>query len=261
MLFEPLFISSMSIALVFLVIVTVICSTNRLSQDLFYADRCIRRLLVHKLQLNTISTVDDFWHYLDRFNNELYSTAVRCLEFISVPFVYTENVVQSKASKNPSRAQFKEQILLSDENFILGTPRLRQLRVADTSCQLIEDLSVQPVNCYTPYERSKEHRDRFTSITGQHYEYTSPKETAAFPLSNVHGPYDTGGFIHRFGATKDLNHQGIRNLRRQQWLNESVRAVFLELIYFNPNTELLTSINILFEFLTTGKTPSALTDD
>jgi len=54
------------------VIVTVICTINHISQDLFYADKCIRRLLVNKLELNTVKTIDEFWNYLNRFNHELY---------------------------------------------------------------------------------------------------------------------------------------------------------------------------------------------
>ncbi|CAF2143845.1 unnamed protein product, partial [Rotaria magnacalcarata] len=32
-------------------------------------------------------------------------------------------------------------MLLSNENFILGVPRLRQIRIDDTYCEIIKDLS------------------------------------------------------------------------------------------------------------------------
>jgi hypothetical protein len=164
-----------------------------------------------------------------------------------------DNVAQWKESTNNSTEQFNHQILLSDENFILGTPRLRQIRVDDTHCQIIKDLSVRSINCYAHYHKSKEYRDKFTSVTGYQYRYTLPQTTAALQLSNIHGPYDTGGFIYNFDLIKDVNDVAIIDLKRGAWLDLSTRAVFIEFIYFNPNTELLTSINILFEFLTTGK--------
>ncbi|UJR25136.1 hypothetical protein I4U23_006495 [Adineta vaga] len=221
--------------LILLIIVTIICTVNRVSQDLFYADRCIRRLLINKLELYTVKTIDQFWTYLDQFNDELYN-----------------NARQLKSITNNKNKIFTHQILLSDENFILGSPRLRQIRVDNSQCQIIKDLSKQPVNCYVPYDKSKEYRSQFISITGQKYNYISPKATAAFELTNKYGPYDTGGFMYYFDSEKDMNHQGILNLKQNEWLNISTRAVFIEFMYFNPNTELLTSINIMFEFLTTG---------
>lgn len=167
--------------------------------------------------------------------------------------VCIDNVVQLKETTNISIEQFTHQILLSDENFILGIPRLRQIRIDDTHCHIIKDLSVRSINCYAYYHKSKEYRDKFTSVTGYKYHYTSSETTAALHLSNIHGPYDTGGFIYDFHPTKYLNDEGINDLKRGAWLDLSTRAVVIELIYFNPNTELLTSVNILFEFLTTGK--------
>ncbi|CAF4237408.1 unnamed protein product [Rotaria sp. Silwood2] len=215
--------------------VTIISILSHMSQDAFNADRCIRRLLVNKLELDTVTKTHDFWQYLDRFNEELYS-----------------NIVEWKESTNNSKEQFNHQILLSNENFVLGIPRLRQIRVDDTHCQIIKDLSVRPIRCYAPYHKSKEYRDKFITVTGFQYEYTSPKITAALELLNAYGPYDTGGFIYHFRPTKDLNDKAIINLKKSAWLDLSTRAIFIELIYFNPNIELLTSINILFEFLTTG---------
>lgn len=59
-------------SLVFVLTVTMICTINRTSQDVFNADRCIRRLLVNQLALDSVKTIDQFWSYLQRFNQELY---------------------------------------------------------------------------------------------------------------------------------------------------------------------------------------------
>ena len=40
---------------------------------MFNADICIRRLLVNKLELSSVKTVEQFWTYVERFNEELYS--------------------------------------------------------------------------------------------------------------------------------------------------------------------------------------------
>jgi hypothetical protein len=144
-------------------------------------------------------------------------------------------------------------VILSDENFILGVPRLRQIRVHDHHCQLMSELSVRPLHCHAPYRKAIEYRDTFTTLTDHQYNYTSSKETAAFDLTNVHGPYETGGFIHHFLSTKEVNAQALEDLKNTSWLDLGTRAIVIEFIYFNPNNELITSINILFEFLTTGK--------
>ena len=97
------------------------------------------------------------------------------------------NVVQWKESTNNSKDQYNQQILLLDENFILGVPRLRQLRVDDSHCRVIKDLSVRPVNCYVPYHKPSEYRKKFTTVTGYQYDYTPSTTTAALQLSNIYG--------------------------------------------------------------------------
>ncbi|CAF3558288.1 unnamed protein product [Rotaria socialis] len=220
---------------VYFLLVTTICIINHLSQDTFNADRCIRRLLINKLELDAVTKPHEFWEYLYRFNEELYS-----------------NVAQWKVSANNSKQDYNYQMLLSNENFILGVPRLRQIRIDDTHCEIIKDLSVRPIQCYAIYHKSKEYRGKLTTMTGTQYEYTSSKTTDALKLSNAYGPYDTGGYIYHFHSKKDLNDKAIDNLKTATWLDLNTRAIFIEFIYFNPNTELLTTINILFEFLTTG---------
>ena len=154
---------------------------------------------------------------------------------------------------NDTQGSSSPQIVLSNENFIFGTPRLRQLRVNNSYCQLIEDLSKQPIRCHAPYHKSKEYRTDFKAANGLEYLYTSPNTISAFQLRNKYGPYDVGGFIYQFQQTKVMNFINMHILSKGGWISVDTRAVLLEFIYFNPNTELFTSINILFEFLTTGK--------
>ena len=59
--------------------------------------------------------------------------------------------------------------------------------------------------------------------------------------------------MYSFRPTESLNAAGLLDLKTDAWLDLSTRAIVIELLYFNPNDELLTSISILFEFLTTGK--------
>ncbi|CAF0892968.1 unnamed protein product [Adineta ricciae] len=236
--------------LILLIIATTICTTYHLSQDLFYADRCIRRLLINKLQLYNVKTVDELWHYLLRLNDEIYSTNIRQLSSLNV--IFTSPSLDTILIVKDTQESSSSQILLSNENFIFGTPRLRQLRVNNSYCQLIRDLSKQAVHCHAPYHKSKEYRADFKAINGLKYLYTSSNIISAFQLRNKYGPYDAGGFIYQFQQTKVMNFINMHILKKGGWLNVDTRAVLLEFIYFNPNTELFTSINILFEFLTTG---------
>lgn len=237
-----------------MLLVTSICIINHISQNAFNAHRCAQRLLVDKLQLDTVTKPHEFWEYLERFNEEVYSEYYLLFTYIFLKLtIYIENIGVWKTLRNDSKDEFNYQLLLSNENFILGFPRLRQIRIDNSHCQIIQSLSMRPVCCYAPYHKSKEYRAKFITVTGAQYEYTLPKITDALKLSNAYGPYDTGGFMYYFRPTKDSNDKGIQNLKKNAWLDISTRAIFIELILFNPNTELLTSINILFEFLTTGK--------
>lgn len=166
---------------------------------------------------------------------------------------YLGNVVAWKEASNTSNTEENHQILLLDENFILGRPRLRQLRVNYTHCRVRDELTNESIKCYPSYHKSQEHQNDILSPSARRYPYTSGKATAALDLSNIDGPYGTGGFIYYFHPTESLNAAGLLDLKTNTWLDLSTRAIVIELLYFNPNDELLTSVSILFEFLTTGK--------
>lgn len=180
-----------------------------------------------------------------------YAIYIRDYQFDLVS--YSGHVVPWSRSTRNANDPKEYQILLLNENVIIGAPRLRQLRVDHTHCSTLHQLHLDSTHCYAFYEKSREYRDPIVSTNGHQYDYTPPEETAALELSNIFGPYDTGGFIYHFSPLKNLNDEKLIELKNDLWLNISTRAIFLEFIYYNPNTDLLTSINILFEFLTTGK--------
>ena len=62
----------------------MICWIHRSSEDIFNADRSIRRLLIKALNLSAVHTVDDFWAFLDRFSRELYR---KCMSIVLLIFI------------------------------------------------------------------------------------------------------------------------------------------------------------------------------
>ena len=61
---------------------TVVCTLNPISQDIFNADKCVRRLFVDKLKLHAVKTTEGFWEYLNRFNEELYGIHFSFLTYL-----------------------------------------------------------------------------------------------------------------------------------------------------------------------------------
>ncbi|XP_066268498.1 polycystin-1-like protein 2 [Branchiostoma lanceolatum] len=80
------------------------------------------------------------------------------------------------------------------------------------------------------------------------WKYTYGSLTDGFPYFGKQGSYLGGGYIAWLGATEE----SMSFLQRHRWLDEKTRAVFIELILYNPHVNLFSVVSLVVEFTNLG---------
>ncbi|XP_066269207.1 polycystin-2-like [Branchiostoma lanceolatum] len=77
--------------------------------------------------------------------------------------------------------------------------------------------------------------------------YTSVSLTDDVPYFGTHGSYIGGGYVTWLGTTNDSS-----TLQEHGWLDENTRALFIELILYNPHVNLFSVVSLAVEFTNLG---------
>ncbi|XP_066302434.1 polycystin-1-like protein 2 [Branchiostoma lanceolatum] len=74
----------------------------------------------------------------------------------------------------------------------------------------------------------------------------------SFPYFGQHGTYLTGGYSTPLGKTRTTGLRLATFLKEHNWLDERTRAVFVEVILYNPHANLFSVVTLVVEFTNLG---------
>ncbi|CAH1238126.1 PKD1L3 [Branchiostoma lanceolatum] len=74
----------------------------------------------------------------------------------------------------------------------------------------------------------------------------------SFPYFGQHGTYLTGGYSTPLGKTRTAGLRLATFLKEHNWLDERTRAVFVEIILYNPHANLFSVVTLVVEFTNLG---------
>ena len=151
-------------------------------------------------------------------------------------------------------------------NRLVGSIRLRQLRVGSTSCTLPGSVrSKSPpfvAGCWAPYRAHRRDEAPFgpgAAVPG--FSFASAAEL--FPdrqplVTGRSASYDASGYVRDVGPTdniltRDTWEAAIAELRRFGWVDRSTRALIVSMLAYNRNYELMISANFIFELTAGGQ--------
>nr|AKN21725.1 PKD1L-2 [Schmidtea mediterranea] len=77
--------------------------------------------------------------------------------------------------------------------------------------------------------------------------YQNNTISGGYPFEGTFGIYGGGGYIASLGMKQEQAAYIIRNLQANNWLDKLTRAIFFEGTVYNGNTNLFTTIQVLFE--------------
>ncbi|CAF5017337.1 unnamed protein product, partial [Rotaria sp. Silwood1] len=74
------------------------------------------------------------------------------------------------------------------------------------------------------------------------WNYTSAKQTRTSAHAGVVSEYGGGGFVQLFTRNANTTIEILRELQRNSWINRGTRAIFFDVIVYNPNINLFCHI-------------------
>lgn len=137
------------------------------------------------------------------------------------------------------------------QNILVGTLRLRQVRVRAGTCRIESEFKTVFPECYARYSGSRIEKESFT-VKGRRYfsakELKTQTQLAGLQL------YEGGGFIEDFSLSDDLDvHLAhLAELRADGWLDLQTRVVWVDFTTYNANLNLAHVAQMSFEFMPSG---------
>ncbi|NXF72193.1 PKD1 protein, partial [Sclerurus mexicanus] len=147
----------------------------------------------------------------------------------------------------------------------LGTARLRQLRLQEAECyaqDVLPGVGRAQRSCTDQHSFA-------TADYGTGWERVAGNVTAAW----AHSPpdlagiwywgyisfYDSSGYVQELGPSLEASRAQLDFLQQHTWIDNMSRAVFVELLQYNPSVDLHVAITLRLEFLGSGQAIAALT--
>uniref|UniRef100_A0A915IHF6 Polycystic kidney disease 2-like 1 protein n=1 Tax=Romanomermis culicivorax TaxID=13658 RepID=A0A915IHF6_ROMCU len=135
-------------------------------------------------------------------------------------------------------------------NKLLGKPRLRMLRVKNSSCDVADAFTREIKECYGSYAPDIEDQSTF-GPNGSFVYYTESQLNGTTFWGQL-AAYSGGGYIQELAMTKGESLSITNNLIQNLWIGRGTRAVFLDFTVYNANINLFSVIKLLLEIPPTG---------
>ena len=142
---------------------------------------------------------------------------------------------------------------------------MKQKRIQRNLCQTPKLFEKYFNNCYVDYSDSNEEKRSFSLRwinQTNHLSNTNSSIDRAFLyekepdgeriVMGKHGIYSKSGFIYEYRGRIDELRKNLIKLNQLNWIDQQTRVVMIEMTLYNPNVQLLTSVILLSEFLSTG---------
>ncbi|NWU09198.1 PKD1 protein, partial [Cephalopterus ornatus] len=147
----------------------------------------------------------------------------------------------------------------------LGTARLRQLRLQEAECHAQDILP----GVGRAWRSCTDQHSFATADYGTGWERAAGNVTAAW----AHSPpelagiwywgyisfYDSSGYVQELGPSLEESRAQLDFLQQHTWIDNMSRAVFVELLQYNPSVDLHVAITLRLEFPGSGQAIAALT--
>ncbi|XP_068684192.1 polycystin-1-like protein 2 [Montipora foliosa] len=202
-----------------------------------------------------VDSKEAFWAWINKvFIPGIYGTTW----YNDQPFMAPEGYIESR------------------EAFLVGMPRLKQVRVKEEyPCQVAgvnSEIDRFFKRCIPPYSSQEEDKTRFYfpgwiavnnfSNYNSEYEllrlcpkpwrYNTSRELNTLPFNGRHTFYDGGGYVADLGYNLRKAVRVVQNLESNDWIDQRTAVVFVEFTVFEPSTSLFSMAKFLYEVIPTG---------
>ncbi|GCB66710.1 hypothetical protein scyTo_0007925 [Scyliorhinus torazame] len=146
---------------------------------------------------------------------------------------------------------------------LLGSPRIRQVRVKPAPCPVPTRLVDSIKECRVPYSYSDEDMSVFGTkwnFTGNTefpwltsiWHYQNESQLNGYPIWGKLAVYRGGGFVAEIGTERKAAARMIKYLRDSSWVDMYTRAIFVEFTIYNANVNLFCVVTLMLEMKAIG---------
>ncbi|KAI0984387.1 hypothetical protein GJ496_002919 [Pomphorhynchus laevis] len=221
----------LSLHIVTLVNVIAITLLNNPTSNYYMGKNVYRRICS---RISSIQTVEDFWFFMETYINR-------------------EIVAGKSFATNVSNAA-EQWGNIGYDSIIVGTSRLRQLRILPTPCIYRHFQSA----CYPEYQRARE--DDKIVFFSPHWLWITVKDTitsSAHTTGQTGNVYSGSGSVVNLNTSRNYNIRIVNRLKQSLWIDRATRAVFFEFTLYNYNLNAFVNSVLLFEFFAAGGTSAS----
>lgn len=148
-------------------------------------------------------------------------------EFMKTEFLDSLHIFLFKWEKKSVPVDFSA----NNNNFVLGPPRIRQIRIKPTQCRGNTFYTKHFPECYGSYSHKDEvKRDIFKGV-----KYYTPEEAGSYTNIPLIFNYHAGGYIVNLDFDKEKSEEIIEKLEKSDWIDRGTRMVVVEMGFFNGN--------------------------
>ncbi|XP_068117923.1 polycystin-1-like protein 2 [Hyperolius riggenbachi] len=141
---------------------------------------------------------------------------------------------------------------------LVGSARLRQLRVRKDSCPIASILRDTINDCRSPYtldsEDMEDYGERWNSSASANdteadfaWRYKSQSKLRSHPTWGRLATYRGGGYVVDLGNSRASAHRILQYLFNNVWLDTHTRALFIEFTIYNANVNLFCIVRLMLE--------------
>ncbi|TNN12884.1 Polycystic kidney disease 2-like 1 protein isoform 2 [Schistosoma japonicum] len=160
---------------------------------------------------------------------------------------------------NRLNVSFNEKEFIGHDNKLLGTARLRQLKVDPLKCNTPKYMGSIVEKCYpaysieTRYTGPIEIQGNITPLyTIKAWNFSTSAITGASSYSAPYGSYDGSGYIQDLSRSRDETEAILSELFLGRWIDQSTRVLFIDFALYNANINMFIIVKIIFEMPESG---------
>ncbi|XP_078585401.1 polycystin-1-like protein 2 isoform X2 [Branchiostoma floridae x Branchiostoma japonicum] len=222
--------------LAFVIVLIVVTEVDR-DPNAFYLDKSLRGTFVNGM--DKVKTAQDFWKWT---------------EAVLLPGVYFNTWYNGAVGKRADRLH-----LLDTVAYRFQPPRLRQLRVPPGHCKV--DSSVKSRKCISGFSWNVQESGDFSegwrprgpedNSTGP-WTFRPAYQLKGLPTFGQLATYPGGGYVSIMKKSKMSTTKKLEELKNNTWIDRYTRAVMVEFTVYAEGSNLLSSVNLVFEMNTAG---------
>ncbi|XP_066271638.1 polycystin-1-like protein 2 [Branchiostoma lanceolatum] len=173
----------------------------------------------------------------------------------------------NKTQYNTGRRKWRDKPFISDlQSVMVGSARIRQLRVSAGHCTLPTKFRSAILECNVDYTPRSEEKRSFESgwqpvstinhtlnngsLVKSPWVYQNPSN--ALSTAAEMSSYDSGGYVAELGDSYEAALETIEGQEKSNWIDRYTRAILVEFTLFNANVNFFSTLTYVVEFPNTG---------